>query len=348
MLNSILLLSEKKKSKLLYHLLFWITLVLSFSFENISLYNDLGISNYLLLLFGRIFSIGLTIYINIQLAIPLLRRKKYFLYSLLVLFSIALLVITASFFNLLATSDVLHNDPFAYSSTMLLIYFFTGLRIVFLAYLLSISMEWIDQTFFLKELEIEKLQTEKQYLKNQLHPHFLFNTLNNLHGLVLTDKELASSSLLRFSDFLQYVVYSSEEKRVPLDKEIQLLQDYVALEQLRLATDKAIILHVQPSDKLYSIAPLLLLPLLENAVKHGIQRSGKNAFIKMTIQMQNNHLQVDVINSKGPALLTSRNGIGLKNLNRRLELEYPGRYSLIIRDEQETFTTHLQLSLDEV
>jgi two-component system LytT family sensor kinase len=284
------------------------------------------------------------IYINTQLFIPLLLRKeKHFWYGISILLSIVLLIIVSGFFNWLATN----NSP-TYTNGILFTYFFTGLRIVFLSYLLYIAMEWIDQKFLLQEIEIEKLHAEKQYLKNQLNPHFLFNTLNNLHGLMLTNKDSAAEALLRFSDFLQYIVYTSEEKCISLSKEIQLVQDYLLLEKLRISKDKTIEYIVPASDSKYLIAPLILLPLVENAVKHGIHSSGKNAFLKMSITVNDNQLDLFISNSKGKGNAAKGKGIGLKNLKRRLELEYPHQHSLSFQEEEDTYTTHLQLTLDAV
>jgi LytS/YehU family sensor histidine kinase len=206
-------------------------------------------------------------------------------------------------------------------------------------------MEWIDQRFSIQELELEKSKVENRYLRNQLNPHFLFNTMNNLHGLILTDTKLASESVLRFSDFLQYMVYESAEDFIPLEKEIQLVKDYVALERLRADKKKEIEIDIQITDPNYKIAPLLLLPLIENAIKHGLNVVEQGAFMKVQIKQQQLFLNVCVTNSKRSNAPKDGEGIGLANLKRRLELQYKNAHELHLREDAEVFKMELKLQL---
>jgi LytS/YehU family sensor histidine kinase len=262
--------------------------------------------------------------------------------------SAGLLYIGSALFNYLLNIVGGKVQVFPSGRSYIFVIVFSTIRIAFIAYLLYVAMEWIDQKFSIQELELEKRNAENRYLRNQLNPHFLFNTMNNLHGLILTNTKLASESILRFSDFLQYMVYESTEDLIPLEKEIQLIKDYVALERLRADKKKKLELTVEVENFSYRIAPLLLLPLFENGVKHGLNVVEENAFLKMQITQTGNLLHVTVSNSKVKTTKGEQNGIGLKNLKKRLQLQYPQAHELIFSDEVEVFNASLKITLDEL
>jgi LytS/YehU family sensor histidine kinase len=237
-------------------------------------------------------------------------------------------------------------EVFPSGGSFILVITFSTIRIAFLAYLLYVAMEWIDQKFSIQELELEKRNAENKYLRNQLNPHFLFNTMNNLNGLILTDQKLASESILRFSDFLQYMVYESTEELIPLEKEIQLISDYLALERLRADKKKKIDLLIEVENLNYKIAPLLLLPLVENGVKHGLNVVEKNAFLLIKISQTADVLSVVVSNRKTTIDKKNQSGIGLENLGKRLQLQYPQTHELSFRDEAEEFNASLKVKLN--
>lgn len=222
---------------------------------------------------------------------------------------------------------------------------FTGLRISFLAYLLYLAIEWINQRFSIQELELEKMEAENKYLRNQLNPYFLFNTMNNLHGLILTDTKLASASFFRFSDFLQYMVYERGEDIIPLEKELRMVIDYIELERLRAYQKKIIQTDIEVGNRDYQIAPLLLLPLIENGIKHGLNVVEDRAFLRVSILQQGQVLDVTVENSKGAPIRKETKGIGLKNLKRRLELQYAGAHQLCFDEGAATYKVHLKIQL---
>lgn len=214
----------------------------------------------------------------------------------------------------------------------------------------SIAMlqKWQDDANFRTALEQAKTASELSFLKAQINPHFFFNTLNNIYALTLIDVETAREALHRLSRMMRYVLYETQSGTTLLSKEIAFLSDYIQLMQLRL-TDKVTVtldtpspLHDQP------VAPMIFLPFVENAFKHGVSALEKSS-IRVSIQQQERRLLMDVRNTlftqKAPSLEVG-NGIGLTNTRRRLDLLYPGQYALQIDSQNPAGEYHVHLTLN--
>ncbi len=195
----------------------------------------------------------------------------------------------------------------------------------------------------------EKLATELEALKAQVHPHFLFNTLNNLYALTRRQAPEAPGVVLKLSNLLRYVLYECNAPEVPLAQEIQFLKNYVALEQLRYGGRLEVSLNFTGNIHAQRIAPLLLIPFLENAFKHGTSEQLDQAWVSLNLAVEGHTLTFQLLNSRDPeasaALLAG--GIGLQNVRRRLELLYPDRYDLQVLPEEDTFLVNLRLVLPE-
>lgn len=199
---------------------------------------------------------------------------------------------------------------------------------------LTVVQKWQKDVQIREKLEQEKVSSELSFLKAQINPHFFFNTLNNIYALTMIDVDNAREALHRLSRMMRYVLYETQEGTVHLSQEIAFLQDYIQLMQLRL-TDKVKVTFDKPSQlHEVAIAPMLLLPFLENAFKHGVSATQPST-IFVGLSQQNQTLRVEVRNTlfpnKGTALDES-NGIGLVNTRRRLDLLYPFRYQLDITE----------------
>lgn len=198
-----------------------------------------------------------------------------------------------------------------------------------------------------QELEQDKINSELSFLKAQINPHFFFNTLNNIYALTVIDVEAAQQALHKLSRLMRYVLYDTQNETVLLSQEIAFAQDYIQLMELRL-TDKVTV-KLSPPVPLHdvSIAPMLFLPFIENAFKHGVS-SVEKSNIDIRIRQNENKIFVEVKNTlfaeKGTALDES-NGIGISNTQRRLDLLYPGKYSLQMKEnkEEKEFEVHLEL-----
>jgi hypothetical protein len=195
----------------------------------------------------------------------------------------------------------------------------------------------------LRELQEQRYRAELKYLKTQLHPHFFFNTLNNIYALALKQSADTAPMIARLSAMMRYILYETEQPKVTLANEIGFLTDYVAVERWRRPDSIAITFEVQGVNEQHLIEPLLLLPFVENAFKHGIEEETGEGFVSVIICMTESELNVEISNSK-PFLRKDRSaGIGLSNAIQRLELLYPGRYSLDVTDNEKLY--HLNLTL---
>jgi len=191
----------------------------------------------------------------------------------------------------------------------------------------------------------ENATAELQLLKAQVHPHFLFNTLNNIYSFSLRKSPVAASLVSKLSDTLQYMITECEAPLVPVSKEIKMLRDYIGLESVRYGERLKISITEKGNANDKMIAPLLLIPLLENSFKHGTSQVIDRAWIEMTIEIRADDLHFTLKNSKptGEKIHERKNGIGLRNVEKRLRLLYPGRHRLEIKDEAESFEVFVSI-----
>ncbi|MCB0542642.1 MAG: histidine kinase [Lewinellaceae bacterium] len=195
-------------------------------------------------------------------------------------------------------------------------------------------------------LQAEKLDAELQALKGQIHPHFLFNTINNLYALARRKSDKTAPVALKLAHLLRYVLYESAKPVVTIEQEVNNLKDYVELEKLRFDEDRlSVSLETEIDDPGRAITPLLLLPLIENAFKHGVSEKRSEAWVKASISLKNNQLRVRIENSKETERPTNPQGIGLRNVQRQLELLYPEHHRLLVTDRGGTFLIDLEIDL---
>ena len=213
---------------------------------------------------------------------------------------------------------------------------FLAASIVFCVVRDSVRRERIE-----KERKAERLTAELKFLRQQMNPHFLFNMLTNMVSLARQGSPLLEPSLIKLADLLRYSLYESGEGKVPLSKEIQLIENYIDLQQLRFGEDVDIRLSVPDAEPEGLIEPMLLAPFVENAFKHGAGRV-KDPFIHIEIKVTDPVLFFKVVNNHHGVSKSA--GIGLANIRSRLELLYP-RHSLTITDNDEIYTVDLKLVL---
>lgn len=196
------------------------------------------------------------------------------------------------------------------------------------------------------ELERDNLAMELEILKSQVSPHFLFNTLNSIYRMSETGDSKTSESIMRLSNMLRYLLYQTNDEKILLSKELEFLQDYLSLAKLRFGDSTKVLLKLDSIDEPYKILPLILIPFVENAIKHGPERSRKESWLKVSLKMIDDKLDFVVSNSvnrnsEKPPL----GGIGLKNVARRLDLRYANNYTLNIEDGEEFYSAHLIIKL---
>lgn len=227
---------------------------------------------------------------------------------------------------------------------------FRDYAVIALGVCLKIIRDWDKKDRLATQLQGEKRDAELQFLRAQIHPHFLFNTLNNLYGLALKNSPHTPDSILKLSGLLDFILYECNAERIPLRKEIKLIRHYIELERLRFGDRLALTFEPKNPDDELPVAPLLLLPFVENAFKHGAANTASDTvFVKIDLYTEDKTLFFQVENSKSNrpnnAMDNGHKGIGLRNVEKRLELLYPGRYELKKIEGEDVFLIALKLQL---
>ncbi len=214
--------------------------------------------------------------------------------------------------------------------------FSTGIRVI---------NQWLRSEQRNKEIANEKLKAELSFLKAQINPHFLFNTLNNIYALATAQSEHTAAAVMKLSSIMRYVLTEARNDLVPLEKEIQFTSHYIELQKMRLTDKTSIDFTVRGEPLGRQIAPLLLLPFVENAFKYGISTRERSP-INILLEISKDSLYFSICNQKHPNTMlraSDNTGIGISNTKRRLDLFYEDRYSLEINDKPNEFSVHLKI-----
>lgn len=207
------------------------------------------------------------------------------------------------------------------------------------------TFDWFKNARIRRELENQNLTSELAFLKSQINPHFLFNTLNNIHTLAYKKSDEAPEAIMKLSDLMRYMLYESDTEMVPLDTEIAHLKSFIGLQALRFKTQNIVRLDISGDTASKMIAPLLLLPFVENAFKHGYNLKKEGAIV---IELNaDEDIRFSVENEQAPQGMATQKdevgGIGLENINRRLELIYKTDYTLEVKESSSHFKINLTL-----
>ena len=283
-------------------------------------------------------------YFNAYVLIPrLLNRKKYGQFVVL-LFLVLTWIISQGWF----LSRLLLQPGKSKLGLHILFNFFIYLLIFASGTAYRLIIDKMESEKRVKEKENEYLKTELSLLRSQVSPHFMFNVLNNMVALARKKSDLLEPSLLKFSSLMRYMLYEADEEKVPLEKEIDYLHSYIDLQQQRFGKNIIINANLQSMDDVYEIEPMLLIPFVENAFKHG---TGMIDEAQITIQLkaEKGVLDFRVQNKYDPSSVEVKDktsGIGLANVKRRLNLLYGDKQNLLITKKDNWFTISLQLNLN--
>jgi hypothetical protein len=229
-----------------------------------------------------------------------------------------------------------------------------AITIAGLAVAIKLMKYWYIKEQRNMQLQKENMESQLQLLKAQIHPHFLFNTLNNIYSYTQNTSATASQLVLGLSDMLRYMLYEGDQPLVPLSKELKMIGDYISIEKIRYGNklELQIDLPEEPPENGYElyIAPLLLLPFIENCFKHGTSNFLENPWLSLQIGIEDEVMTMKLLNGKSPAPPNKglrRGGIGISNVRRRLELVYPWKHKLIVTDDPDVFIINLKLQLEK-
>lgn len=209
----------------------------------------------------------------------------------------------------------------------------------FIALLLRISLR-------LRQTEQERTQSELSFLKAQINPHFLFNTLNTIYSLAIQQSEDTAAAVVKLSGMMRYITSESQQDQVSIEKELDYIRNYVDLQRIRFGDTVAVNFIITDIHPTQQIAPLILIPFIENAFKHGVNPEAHSS-IRIHLYIQEGVLNMEVQNNKVPVQAGSESstGLGIQNTRNRLELLYPGRFELQVKDTEQQFTVHLSIQL---
>lgn len=338
-------------NRLYVHLAFWIGYYLYRVYLYINIYD-----NTIYVQFFELFVKVFAVYVNLYVLMPLfLKREKNLFYGI----SLVGLFILSGYLQLKVVEIMIEaklyvnfNPELLYSSKKVFNVTSNIVSVVFLVTVAKILKDnYINQQINQILLQ-EKLENELKFLKAQINPHFFFNTLNSLYALALSKSDLAVEVIVKLSNLMSYMLYETNQDEVLIDKELDYLNDYIELEKLRFGDELEVKYHVEGQSETIQIAPMLLIPFVENAFKHSV--SGGTEKIQIDIEAIikegffyfhiENTLNIQALaNTEKPKL----GGIGLKNVRRRLDLLYKDKYSLDTQQHKDYYAVDLMINLNK-
>lgn len=279
-------------------------------------------------------------YLNSQLLIPkLLFKNKIWKYFI----SLIVVVIIVNFL------DTLYNKYFEYHREFMgkkpPMTFFISIFIIAVSTSIKLAQKWIENETKQKALIHEKVSSELSILKAQVNPHFLFNTLNGIYSLANSKSDRTASAIVKLSQLMRYMLDESKQQFVPLSSELDYINTFIDLQRLRLFENVKIYFNIEGETDNIKIQPLLLIPFIENAFKHGTDSSNE-CLIKIDLEIKTKSIHLLVSNDVFKSRKEEGNsGFGLNNIRRRLDLEYPEKYILSTNVIENRFVANLQINL---
>jgi LytS/YehU family sensor histidine kinase len=315
-------------------------------FTKINLINEAGFGQFMLEVIIRNGLLAVLIYVNLLVLIPMFaQQKKVISYIFLLLVTLGLYVLLKNMHDVYLNGYVLGSESsksFFYNT-----YYNLSIAVFYLTFsiALHLSKAWYFQRELIRKMEVEKLSSELDYLKAQINPHFVFNSINTIYFQIDKQNSHARESLSAFSEMLRYQLYECNGHEIPIEKEIIYLQNYVELQRMRKDENYNISFIVEEDLKGFTISPLLLIPFVENAFKHVSHHPHKN-HVRIAIGKHKNNFEFSVFNTKETKVITNgHTGIGLKNAKRRLELLYKDRHKLVIDNGTDSYEVNLSLQI---
>ncbi len=343
--------------KILAHTLFWIGIFILYT----QVFFNAGVSFWFgfmknIVLFPSM--IGAAYLLNYYQIPRFYEKKKYWIFAGSLLISTYLFTALARILTIYIAEPVLGLDqPLPNMWALVLLapdrLIKNYIMSIYIAPLIMLSIKMLKSNAEAKRnaeiLEKEKHLAEINFLKAQIHPHFLFNTLNNLYSLTIQKSDEAPKTVVKLSEMLDYMLYQCNDRQVAISKELQLIHNYIDLEKLRYGERLALTINESIESPNIQVSPLILLSLIENAFKHGVSGAIQSPFIDIDLKVDSEKLELSIKNSKPQTKqkdpTSYKSGIGFSNIKRQLDLIYPERYHLAIDDKPETYHVSLSIQL---
>lgn len=306
---------------------------------------------YPLLLLVLLLSYGITGYLHNLWLIPrFLLRRRYLAYTLLLAALLAVTMVLSYYVTHFANRLVPGFEFMGKKDVPMLYHLFPTLQVLVMLAFGKFISDAVSNQQRIEDLEQRRLESELQSLRSQVNPHFLFNALNTIYGMARRTDATTAEAVIQLSDILRHSLYECNDAEIGIDREIRFIEQFVTFTRLRLHEQERISLQVNAEPQGQRIVPLLLIPFVENAIKHGLSQHSYDSRVRIRLRLDGNELFFSCVNTKvAPTQRTGsedvHSGIGLKNVRRRLELLYPGKHHLEIRDEAQEFSVSLHLQL---
>ncbi|MEQ9415879.1 MAG: histidine kinase, partial [Cyclobacteriaceae bacterium] len=309
--------------------------------------DELEWNRILITVFTHVFFAAVISYINYFYLLPqLLERKNILGYLVKFILLFTLVIIIRIELNRYLLEMQHFRTGYMDSARFVMQVVTNNLFIVIFIGMLRFAQDWFELEAKRKEIEHEKLVAELNFLKAQINPHFLFNTLNNLYYLAYSKSDNTTEVIDKLSKMMRYMIYDSNHSKVLLSKEIEYMKNYVSLERLRLNNEIPIEFEVKGNLDDCQIAPLIFITFLENAFKHGVSNAKEDCWVKVLVEVNGKECIYTVENSKVPRQQEEgKSGIGLSNIKRRLELSYPNDHELQVKNLKDSYFVQLKLNL---
>jgi two-component system LytT family sensor kinase len=333
------------------HVLFWIITIAFHIYNRRYLIEKAGLDQFILEILFRNGLLAIIIYINILVLMPkFFQTKKYGRFLLMILLLLLFYTGVKDLHDAYLDARIVFSethDFFKYTYYSKFSYYNFSIAVFYVGFTmaLELSKDWFIQREHLQKIKIENLNTEINYLKAQINPHFLFNSLNTLYVQIDQKNSEARKTLEKISEMLRYQLYECNNDTISMEKELEYISSYIELQKLRKENNFDITCCYDEGIKVFRVAPLLFIPFIENAFKHLSNFTDRTNIVRVEMKKQDGKMLCTVFNTCCTSSKNNQNGIGLRNVKRRLELLYPDKHELSVEQEPASYKITLTLQL---
>ncbi len=337
-----------KTTRIALHLIFWFCAWFFFFFYY-QRYSEVNSYTLLASLINLIVAIATVYTFNYFLIPKILLKNKWKKFIAIAIVAIVLFFYIELLLTLFLVVKLLYDGHSLFPEMLdVVMLFFNMFFIVFIAIAIKFYKRWSETEYRKQRIQKEKVEVELQMLRSQVNPHFLFNTLNSIYVLAMKNSDQTANTVMKLSDLLDYILYKIDTPRIPVSTEIQIIENYIELERIRFTNRVDLSLSTDLESKDIQIPPMLIIPFIENAFKHGVAKSLEKSWIEVSIRECGQLMNIEVSNSKGQKPAKSQTGgIGLENVKKRLDILFHDKYKLDITEKINSYEVSLSIPINQ-
>jgi two-component system LytT family sensor kinase len=341
--------SRNRIIRIAIHTLFWLCAWFFFFFYY-KRYSEVNTYTFVASLINLIVAIATVYTFNYYLIPKILLKNKLKLFIALAFVAIIMFFYIQLLLTLFLVVKLLYAENRLFPEMIdVVMLFFNMFFVVFIAIAIKFYKRWSEKDFREQKVQKEKVEAELQMLKTQINPHFLFNTLNSIYVLAMKKSEQTANTVMKLSDILDYILYKINAPRIAIADEIQIINNYIELEKIRFTDRVNLEFSSNLQSKHIQIPPMLIIPFVENAFKHGVSKSLEKSWIRISIKEVDQMLHIKVSNSLSQNALKGKSGgIGLVNVKKRLDLLFTDQYQLDIAEKNNRYDVFLSIPINQI